>query len=125
MNEEFLHYLWKNKLIINEVFTISGEPLTIIQTGSHNIDSGPDFFNGRIKIGDTIWAGNIEIHVNASDWLNHHHQDDPAYDSIILHVVYNNDKPISRSNGELLPTFELKNKFKEDISLRYDTSVNH
>jgi hypothetical protein len=119
MNEEFLHYLWKNKLIFSEVYTTSGGHLVILNTGQHNTDSGPDFFNGRIKLGETTWAGNIEIHINSSDWYIHHHQDDRAYDSIILHVVFNDDKPIKRTNGEAVPTLELKNNFDTSIYLRY------
>jgi len=120
MTEDFLHYLWKFKLLNNFTLTTTeGEPLEIIKTGEHNCDSGPDFFNAKIKIGNTIWAGNIEIHVYASDWRKHNHSPDKAYDSIILHVVYEADELIHRSNHEAIATLEMKNKFDKKLYANY------
>ena len=117
--EEFLIYLWKQRLINNELITSGGRPLQVIHPGIRNLDSGPDFFNGRIKIDDTTWAGNIEIHVLSSDWFRHGHHNDPAYDNIILHVVYENDRPVYRKNGEMIPTLELKGNFEQKILDNY------
>ncbi|NOX86951.1 MAG: DUF2851 family protein [Chlorobi bacterium] len=117
--EEFLVYLWKHSLTNNKLVTSGGQPLTIIHPGTRNMDSGPDFFNGRVKIGNTTWAGNIEIHVLSSDWRKHGHDNDPAYDNIILHVVYQNDRPVFRKNGELIPTLELKDNFDYRILENY------
>lgn len=94
----------------NSLKTSTGESLEILNFGIHNHDSGPDFSQGKLKIGNTIWAGNIEIHINSSDWLKHNHQVDKAYDSVILHVVFNHDKEINLTNGSLLPVLELKDK---------------
>jgi hypothetical protein len=76
MNEKFLHHIWLYKMYKPGLYTtIKGEPVEIIHPGFHNKDAGPDFFNAKVKIGDTLWAGNIEIHQNASDWQKHgHHQ---------------------------------------------------
>jgi len=77
--EEFLQYIWENNLFFaNDLKTVNGEHLEIINVGKRNTDSGPDFFNAKIKIDDTIWVGNIEIHKNASDWTKHNHQTDKA-----------------------------------------------
>ncbi len=115
MQEDFLHYIWKMKLFSMSVLeTTEGENIIIYNTGEHSQHAGPDFTNAKIKIGDTIWAGNVEIHINSSDWRLHNHQDDRAYDNVILHVVYNHDKQI----GEL-PTLELKNIIPEDLIRRY------
>lgn len=84
-----------------------GDDVLVIDPGRLNTDAGPDFFNSKIKMGGTEWAGNIEIHVKASDWLRHSHQDDPAYDNIILHVVGVSDKRIHRSDGSLIPQVEI------------------
>lgn len=120
MTEEFLHYIWKFRLFKNnDLFTSSGEKTEILNTGEHNTDSGPDFFNAKIKIGDTLWAGNVEVHINASDWIKHRHDNDKAYDNIILHVVLNADKIIYRKNRTILPTLELNNKFDADIYEKY------
>jgi hypothetical protein len=68
--EEFLQYIWENRLfIVENLQTVNGEKLEIINSGKRNTDSGPDFFNAKVKIEDTIWVGNIEIHKNASDWV--------------------------------------------------------
>lgn len=120
MTEEFLHYIWKFRLFKHkELYTGSGEKIEIIKTGEHNIDSGPDFFNAKIRIGDTLWAGNVEVHVNASDWTKHQHDNDKSYDNTILHVVGNNDKPIYRKNKILLPAFELSTQFDEQLYKNY------
>lgn len=100
MKEEFLHFVWKNRLFKSTVFkTIKGEEIDIIDPGSYNRDSGPDFFNSRIKIGDTEWAGNVEIHINSSDWIKHHHNSDNAYNNVILHVVARHDREINTASG--------------------------
>lgn len=109
MNEDFLHFLWKNGLYqapITDCYT--GEPIEVINPGQHNHDQGPDFFNARIKIGDTVWAGNVEIHQRSSDWTRHRHQTDERYGNIILHVVGQNDSPVKDSYGNLIPTAEIK-----------------
>lgn len=85
----------------------SGVEVEVIDPGRLNTDSGPDFFNSKIKVGGVEWAGNIEIHVRASDWMHHGHQDDPAYDNIILHVVGISDKRIRRNDGSLIPQVEI------------------
>lgn len=119
MTEEFLHYVWKYRLIDQHLVSTSGDQLVVIQPGSHNFDSGPDFFTAKIKINDTVWAGNVEIHVYSSDWYLHNHQYDQAYDNIILHIVYEDDKPVLRQNGKPVPTLELKGHFKQSLYDRY------
>ena len=96
MTEEFLHYVWKYRLYKKALATTDGEHIFVIRPGHHNQDAGPDFFNARIRFDDTVWAGNVEIHVRASDWLKHGHNIDPGYDNIILHVVYHADTHIFR-----------------------------
>ncbi len=108
MPEEFLQHIWQNRLFYSEELkTDNGEHLEILNQGKHNSDSGPDFFNAKIKIEETIWVGNIEIHKKASDWHKHNHQNDKAYNNVILHVVENNDIAITRSNGKTIPTLVL------------------
>lgn len=120
MYEELLYSIWKHKLWgLKPLFTTEGEALTIEQSGVLNTDSGPDFSTAKIKIGDTVWVGNVEIHVNSSDWELHRHTSDKAYDSVILHVVYRHNRAIYRSNGTLIPTVELKNYVQESVIERY------
>jgi hypothetical protein len=119
MKEELLIYLWNYQLLKPNLSTIDGHDLIVLKSGLRNTDSGPDFFNSKIKIDNTIWAGNIEIHLRSSDWFIHKHQHDPAYDNVILHVVYEADKVITRSNGEKIPTLEIKDRIHEAILRRY------
>jgi hypothetical protein len=125
MKEDFINYIWSNKLYDFNGLSVSGtgEKIKLIEAGSRNTDSGPDFFNARIKIGNTIWAGNVEIHVKSSDWLTHNHHKDEAYDNIILHVVHTDDKPVFRKNGERIPTVELRDKIDMKILDRYNSFI--
>ncbi|MBN2648503.1 MAG: DUF2851 family protein [Prolixibacteraceae bacterium] len=105
INEEFLQYTWKHGLFANKnLYTTNGEKISVVHAGQWNSDSGPDFFNASVKIGDTLWVGNVEVHINSSDWLKHKHQTDEAYNSVILHVVLNNDTQVKLPNGNELPT---------------------
>lgn len=111
MTEEFLYYVWQFRQYATPVFTIDGEEITVINPGTRNLDSGPDFFNCKLRIGDTTWVGNVEIHVNASDWFKHKHQYDDLFATIILHVVYNNDLSAKEENRSI-PVLELKSSIK-------------
>jgi len=119
VTENLLYYLWKYRLAGHNHLLSSGEHAVIVDPGRQNHDSGPDFFNARIRIGETLWAGNVEIHVRASDWDRHGHHLDAAYDSIILHVVYMNDKAIRRRNGMEMPTLELEGKINWELLATY------
>lgn len=108
MTENFLSFLWKFKLYNTNSLLLDNVNVEIISHGELNSNSGPDFFNAKIKIGDTIWVGNIEIHVKASDWNVHGHNKNQAYDNVILHVVLQNDTPVNTTKGRIVPTIELK-----------------
>ncbi len=118
--EELLHFIWQQKLYdTGKMFTAGGEPLEVISPGQPNKDEGPDFLEARVRIGDMLWAGNVEIHKKASDWFRHGHLHDPLYDSVILHVVLENDNPVTRSNGEVIPAFELS--FDPALQEKYES----
>ena len=121
--EEFLQYIWENKLFSTEnLLTTSQENINIIDVGRRNTDSGPDFFNARIKIDDTIWAGNIEIHKNSSDWKKHKHHTDKAYNNVILHVVEKDDQPVKRENKKIIPTLLLN--YPKRLQTNYQNLLN-
>ncbi len=123
MKEELLWYLWKFKLFNNNLHLKSGEKLTILKPGIQNHDSGPDFFNALIKINETTWAGNVEMHVKSSDWYLHGHDKDKAYNNVILHVVFKHDKDVLGKNGEPLPVLEAENNFDIKILNRYEDYI--
>lgn len=122
MKESILHYIWQQKLFNrHELKTCTGETVEVIDTGRLNTDAGPDFFNAKIKIADTVWAGNIEIHTRASDWHKHNHQNDKSYDNVILHVVKLADMEVQRTTGEQIPQMELI--YPADIECRYEELI--
>lgn len=106
--ELLLHYVWKHKLFpLTDMKTQDGLTLEVIDPGLHNTDSGPDFFNAKIKIDGTVWAGNIEIHDKSSDWYVHHHDADSAYNNVILHVASEIDCDVKTKDGKRLPQLQL------------------
>jgi len=122
--EDFIHYIWKFRLFDREnLQTTAGESIEVFSAGLQNSDSGPDFHNARLRIGDTTWAGNVEIHINSSDWHKHKHTNDNAYKNVILHVVYRDDEPIILPDGRALPTLELKDRISPDLYNRYHQMV--
>ena len=99
--ERMLQYIWKHRLFDETNFvTTDGTPVSVIDTGISNTDAGPDFFNAKIRIGDNVWVGNVEIHERSSDWLHHRHQVNKLYDTVILHIVRHADATICRTNGD-------------------------
>lgn len=121
--EKLMQYIWQHRLWQpSDMKTCAGTRVRIIDPGKLNTGSGPDFFNAKIKIGDQMWAGDVEIHVRASDWHRHNHHTDPAYDSVILHVVAKDDMPIKRSDGNIIP--QMKMDCSPNFRARYDSLVN-
>ncbi len=107
--EELLHFIWKYRLFKEHALrTTCGKDLVIIRQGEQNFNAGPDFFNARIRIGSTLWAGNVEIHRRASEWERHGHQMDPSYNNVILHVVMDDNAPVFTSMHRRIHTLVLK-----------------
>jgi hypothetical protein len=120
IREDLLYYIWKTKSFdMVDLKTTNNQHISIIQFGNQNFDSGPDFSNGTVKIGDTVWVGNIEMHVYSSDWERHCHDIDKAYDNVILHVVFEHDKEVYTTSEQLIPCVELKNRIPKKILSKY------
>ncbi|MFV8375219.1 DUF2851 family protein [Flavobacterium sp. LB1P71] len=122
MKEDFLHYLWKfKKFDTLNLKTFNNEEVTIINVGQYLELAGPDFFNAQITIGDQKWAGNVEIHLKSSDWYVHHHEKDAGYENVILHVVWEHDTGVFRSNNTEIPVLELKNYVEKETVENYQS----
>ncbi|RKS53875.1 uncharacterized protein DUF2851 [Gillisia mitskevichiae] len=120
MQEDFLHYLWKfKKFDFRKAKTSNNSDLSILDVGIHNHNSGPDFFNAKIKINDQLWAGNVEIHLRSSDWYLHRHEIDSNYDNVVLHVVWEDDVEVFRKDNSAIPTLELKDLVHPESLDRY------
>ena len=117
--EQLLHYTWKHKLYpLKELTTSDGQRVEIVDPGLHNRNAGPDFFNAKIRIGSTMWVGNVEIHDKSSDWYQHGHDKDSRYDNVVLHVAGELDTEVMKSNGEYVPQLQLS--VPDDVLTHYD-----
>ncbi|MES2773688.1 MAG: DUF2851 family protein [Bacteroidota bacterium] len=121
MNERLLQFIWQFQYFNRQdLYTVAGEPLQIIAAGDWNTNQGPDFNQARVKIGETLWAGEVELHLKASDWHKHHHTKDAQYRKVILHVVWENDLQVKDQNGIPIPTLEIQNRVSNLLLTRYD-----
>jgi hypothetical protein len=123
--EDLLAFVWQYGKIPIHLQTTDGKGVEIIHPGVENTDSGPDFFNAKVKIEDTVWVGNVEFHVKTSDWTKHKHDKNAAYDTVILHVVYEHDvekAQIGIVND--IPVVELKQYMNQELIDRYYSLVS-
>ncbi len=119
MTEDFLHFIWKYKNFdARYLETIDGKEIKIINSGEYNTHSGPDFLNAQVIIGGTHWAGNIELHLKTSDWTAHNHSSDPAYENVILHVVFDHDTPTAIPENR--PLLALKHRIHSNTHAKFE-----
>ncbi len=120
MNEDFLSFVWRYQYFDSaDLRTETGETLQILRIGQLNTDAGPDFAESRVLLDGIEWAGALELHVRSSDWEAHRHPDDAAYESVVLHVVWEDDRPVLRRDGTLVPTLVLSSRVKPAVRERY------
>lgn len=125
-NEDFIHYTWLyQQFDKNNLKTTDGQVLNIVKPGYRNSNSGPDFENARVSIGQIEWAGKVEIHIKSSDWDKHQHQFDTAYENVILHVVWEHDEEVLRSDNTIIPTLEIKDLVYKDTLLKYENLLKN
>lgn len=125
MTEKLLQYLWNHKVFSRFDFkNTNGDPVEILDFGTWNKNAGPDFLAGKIKVGDVIFAGNIELHIKSSDWIFHNHSPDPNYQTIILHVVFYHDVEIPELSEKNIPTLELKDYLDDNLLLKYEKLIS-
>jgi hypothetical protein len=121
MKENLLHYIWQFRLYDSlNLFLTNNKSILVKSVGQINNDAGPDFVNANIVVDDIIWVGFVEIHVKSSDWKKHNHQNDPKYNGVILHVVWEDDEQVYNQSGEAIPTIELKDFVNVAFLDRYE-----
>lgn len=124
MNERLLQFIWQFQYFNKgELRTAAGEPLQITFPGQYNTNQGPDFSDAKIKIGSTVWAGTIELHIKTSDWNKHNHQLDKNYNNVILHVVWEDDAEHGEGSGKM-PVLEIKGRVSKILLQRYEELMN-
>ncbi|MBN2522381.1 MAG: DUF2851 family protein [Bacteroidales bacterium] len=108
MQEALLQYIWKHSFFENkEYLADTNEKVIVLDPGTQNHDSGPDFINAKMRIDGTLWAGNVEIHLKSSDWKAHKHNTNPAYDNVILHIAQNIDTGCFNTINRRIPCISL------------------
>ena len=124
--EQLLHYVWKHRLFQSDLRTTDGVLLEILDVGSHNTDEGPDFFNAKVKVGDRVWVGNVEIHRSSDDWYKHKHDKNSVYNSVILHVVEFATNTVNNKAGLTIPQCEIKysRHIKDNIDFLLNSDVS-
>ncbi|TVQ03288.1 MAG: DUF2851 family protein [Balneolaceae bacterium] len=92
--ENLYQWIWQNlEFDCQNLKTVCGKPVQIVNNGIINHGAGPDFLGAAIHINGLRWFGAVEIHRKSSDWERHDHQNDPRYDRVFLHVVFQHDVP--------------------------------
>lgn len=125
MNERLLQFIWQFQYFNRKALgTTAGETLQIEHPGTWNHHQGPDFSAAMIRIGNTKWAGNIELHLRSSDWDKHKHTHDERYRNIILHVVWEDDAPVHDQNGQPVPTLILQQRIPRSLLVRYEQMMH-
>jgi len=124
IDESFVSFLWQHSYFNNaQLYTTTGENIVIKHPGYLNIHAGPDFTESKIRIGDIDWAGSVEIHVKSSHWYAHDHSSNLDYNKVILHVVWENDLDVYRSDNSPIPTLELNDKVYAGILERFTNLI--
>jgi hypothetical protein len=123
IREELLHHIWKYRLFRLPLLDMDDLPVELVDPGQHTRDSGPDFFNARVRSEGLLWAGNVEIHKKASEWYQHGHHLDPAFDNVILHVVIDPDCQVRNSRGREIRTVRME--IPPETRRRYELLMNN
>jgi hypothetical protein len=125
MQERLIHFIWQNLLFsTGNLFGMDGEKIQIIHRGFINSHAGPDFTNAKIKMDETLWAGNVEIHIKSGDWIKHGHTSDKSYDNTILHVCWESDGPVYRTDGTKIACLVLQDKVDHSLLDKYDALLS-
>ena len=121
MTERLLQFIWQFQYFNrSELTNAQNERIEIIDPGKINNNQGPDFTNAKIKIGNTILAGTVELHLKTSQWNHHGHQNDNNYKNVILHVVFEHD--LAEENN--IPVLELQSRISKLLLEKYSSLLN-
>ena len=124
IDEHFVQNMWNEQRFFDfNLESTDRRSIQVLKPGFWNSDEGPDFVHTELLIDGKLYVGDVEIHINSSDWYNHKHHLDPRYNRVILHVVYLNDDINLRTrlqNGKRVPTLELTGRLDAPIGDLFD-----
>jgi hypothetical protein len=124
INESFVSFLWQYSYFdLTGLTLVNGRKLDILSPGHLNVHAGPDFNDAKIRIDGLLWIGAVEIHVKSSHWDIHHHQKNNNYNKVILHVVWEHDRPALRPDGSELPTLALNFRVADNLINKYRSLI--
>jgi len=118
-SEEFLYHIWDAQHLKEKLKTLSGKKIIIKFPGRWNTDSGPDFKDAILEINGKIQKGDIEIDLTTYNWKSHSHNENPEFNSVLLHIVYedNGKYPFTISDdGGKIEVLEIKEQLADDIN---------
>ena len=95
-----LQALWFSGAFGREFTDTSGGRIRIIQFGEWNRSAGPDFVHAVIEHDGEHKHGAVELDTSPSDWEAHGHGADPAFNEVVLHVVFQNSPVTSFTRNE-------------------------
>jgi hypothetical protein len=127
IHERFLRHIWSQQYLrAADLRTADGKPVEVLSTGTLNLEGGPDFRHAKVRIGGTTYVGDIEIHRTVYEWLQHHHEADPRYNKVILHVVLEGDTekfPTVVQSGRLVPILLLEPFLTDSIRSLWQKAI--
>lgn len=120
LHERVLQKIWmRADFDTGRAVAAGGRSLEILATGRWNHLGGPDFRGARLRLDGEEITGDIEVHFRATDWFAHGHDADPAYASVVLHVVLfpseSGARPARRADGVVLPELALLPLLHRDL----------
>src|SRR3990170_1209558 len=94
LSEAQLCFLWEGqRLPTGCLVTQRGETLRVVFRGRPSTGPGPDFRDAVLATGvSELRRGDVEVHRRASGFRQHGHHQDPRYDGLILHLVWEDDE---------------------------------
>lgn len=127
INERFLRHIWSRQYLRGtELSTTDGHRVEVIEPGEFNTAGGADFSSAAVRIGGTVYRGDVEIHRTVAEWMRHGHQNDPRYNTVILHVVLEsgNHAPETRTqSGRTIPLLVLEPFLSESIRSLWQKTI--
>ncbi|MDB6124725.1 MAG: hypothetical protein JWQ71_3718 [Pedosphaera sp.] len=111
--ERLVQAIWQQqRLLRDRLRTLDGQPVRILHPGFKNHGAGPDFHGAMIQIGsEPLRNGDIEVDLRPSGWQSHGHDRNPNFKNVILHVIWEGERP-----STTLPTLALQNLLDAPIA---------
>jgi hypothetical protein len=104
--EYLLQAIWQHqRLLRDQLKTSDGQPVSVLHPGFRSLEGGPDFRGAVIQFGNNpAKTGDVEVDIRSSGWRAHGHDRNPAFQNVILHVIWDSE----RGGSGVLPLLSLR-----------------